>query len=117
VPSASEISDSISPGSTEYGDRQVIEDNIQQVVQAEPVGHVAGSSSAGAQGKLSQGSFSDLPVTDGLSLGPGAGPPQNATIEGGANIDKFRLIAKNGRNPVIRKMARDAIRAHLNRSN
>ncbi len=117
MPSASDISDSISPGSTEYGDRQVVEDRIQQVVQAEPAGHVAGSSTAGAMAKLGQGPQSDLPITDGLSLGPGAGPPQDATIEGGANIDKFRLIAANGRNPVIRKMARDAIRAHLNRSN
>jgi len=116
VPSASDISDSISPGSLEYGDRQVVEDRIAQSVQNAPTPSVPGAATANAQGRLAQGPVSDLPVTDGLSVGPGAGPASKQTLEESANIDKWRIMAKNGRSPVIRKMARDALRATLSRS-
>lgn len=115
MPNASDISDSIEPGSLPYGDRQVVEENIQQAATQRAPQPPQGQALGRTQDKLASGSISDLPVTDGLSVGPGAGVTPQASIEGGANIDKFRLLAANGRNPVIRKMARDAIRATLNR--
>lgn len=116
MPSASDISDSIAPGSTEYGDRQVIEDRIQQAAVQSPTPRVPGQASGATQDRLSAGPVSELPVTDGLSVGPGTGPVRAAGVEQGQTPEQLRLIATNARNPVIRKLARDALRANLNRS-
>ena len=116
MPSASDISDSISPGSLEYGDRQVVEDRIQQAAIAAPAPRTPGAAASATQDRLGQGPVSNLPVTSGLSVGPGAGPSNKQMVEQSANIDKWRIMAQNGRSPVIRKMARDALRATLSRS-
>ncbi len=113
MPSASDISDSISPGSLEYGDRQVVEDRIQQAAVAAPAPRTPGAASSATQGKLAQGGVSDLPVTSGLSVGPGAGPSIQAGPPQGARPEQLRLIATNARNPLMRKLARDTLRATL----
>ncbi len=116
MPNASDISDSIEPGSLEYGDRQVVTERIQQASNQRSQPATPGAATAAAQGRLASGPVSDLPVTDGLSVGPGAnGLPANAVAES-PDVQKFRLLALNARNPVIRKLARDALRATLSRS-
>jgi len=115
MPNASDIADSIEPGSTEYGDRQVIEDRIQQaaVQRAEP--RTPGAVSGATRDRLSQGPVSNLPITSGLSVGPGAGPAVSAGPLEGQDIEQFRLIAQNARNPLLRKLARDALTAIVRR--
>jgi hypothetical protein len=109
---ADQISKSISPGSTEYGDRQVVGDRIAQVMQQtkKPATSPPGAASQGGLDKLKAGPVSDLPVTSGLSVGPGAG----ATLDPMANmpeVEKLRILATNGRSPRMRALARDALRA------
>ena len=111
MPSGDEIARSIEPGSLEYGDRQVIEDRIRQVAMPErapqrPPGQVASKS----RDRLGSGPVSELPVTDGLSVGPGAGPRRNTAMES-PKVQKLRIMAKNARNPMIQKLALDALRA------
>ncbi len=108
--SAEEINDSIEPGSLAYGDRQVVEDRIRQASQSKPAPHQPGSSSAATAQRLESGPVSDLPVTAGLSMGPGAGPMAN---EQPIIADQYRTVAENARNPLLRKLARDALRATL----
>jgi len=115
VPSASDISDSISPGSTEYGDRQVIEDRIQQAAATQAPAAPSGAINSATQDRLSRGPVSDLPVTDGLRLGPGSGPAPAAGQLQGTDFEQLRLIATEARNPLLRKLARDALTARVQR--
>ena len=114
MPNADEISRSISPGSTEYGDRQVIEDRIGQVVQQarSPAAATPGSASTGGLNKLSSGPVSDLPVTDGLSVGGGAGATPDP-LAGVPMVDQLRVLAEHARSPRLRMLARDALRAKV----
>ncbi len=111
MPNASDIADSIEPGSTEYGDRQVIEERIQQAASQRAEPRTPGAVSGATQDRLSQGSVSDLPITSGLSVGPGAGPSATSALGEGTDIEQFRLIATTARNPLLRKLARDALTA------
>lgn len=117
MPNAKEVSASITPGSLEYGDRQVVEDRIQQAMvqsqSAQPA--KTGSVSQAAQGRLASGPVSDLPVTDGLSTGPGAGPAQLRRPELDPMIEQYRMIALNARSPQLRQLARNALRATITR--
>ena len=112
MPSADDISRSISPGSTEYGDRQVLEDRIAQVVQQQAAPAVAppGAASSAGLSKLSQGPVSDLPITSGLSVGPGAGPARDP-LAGVPKAEQLRILAREARSPRIRALARDSLRA------
>lgn len=116
--SADDISRSLEPGSTEYGDRQVIEDRIKQVgAQAQaPSVPPAGAASARGMAQLAQGSVSDLPVTDGLSVGPGATPSPADALQASPRVDQLRLIAKNARTPRLRALARDMLRAEAKKA-
>lgn len=112
--SADELSRSISPGSTEYGDRQVIEDRMAQIMaqgQA-PAQATPGAASRGGLEKLGQGPVSELPVTSGLSVGPGAGNNPDP-MEGMPGVDQLRIIAQYSRSPRLRMLARDALRAKV----
>ena len=117
MPSADDINRSIEPGSTEYGDRQVIEDRIAQSLQMGDVSRQPtppGAVSGRAQSRLASGPVSDKPITDGLSVGPGAGP-NKATMTEAPELEKYRLIAQNARNPYLRHLARSALRANMRR--
>lgn len=116
-----EVSDTIEPGSLEYGDRQVVADRMSQI-QAQngpaPPSVAPGPSSpalGNARDKLGQGPVSDKPVTAGLSVGPGGGPPQVIDPSMGPEAEKLRLIATNARNPYLRHLARNSLRALANR--
>lgn len=110
--SADEIARSFEPGTLEYGDREVLTDRIHQSLaqaqppQARPPGRVSERTNS----RLEGGPVSDLPVTAGLSVGPGPGPNVN-TVDRMPHVDKLRLVAKEARNPALRKLARDTLRA------
>lgn len=114
-----EITDAIEPGSLEYGDRQVVEDRVKQINAQSGQGRSQvppGQVSQRTSERLSQGPISDKPVTSGLSVGPGPGPaPVNDPTQG-PEAERYRLIAQNARNPYLRHMARNALRALIKRS-
>jgi hypothetical protein len=116
--SADDIARSIEPGSTEYGDRQVVSDRIQQIVgQAQaPARPTPGAASSRAQDRLAGGPVSDLPVTDGLSVGPGAGPTQAPVIANTPRVEQLRVVAANARSPRLRALARDLLRAEAKKA-
>jgi len=125
VPSADDISRTIEPGSLDQGDRQVFADQLQGVLGPQ-VGPAPGSAPtpAGAPGGdeldrlLGGGHSSGLPVTDGLSLGPGKGPAASPGLTPESpKVTKLRLIATGASSPVLRQMARDALRSALARGN
>ena len=113
-----EITDAIEPGSMEYGDRQVFEDRVKQInaqtTQRSP--RPPGQVTQRMTGKLQQGSFSEKPITAGLSVGPGPGPATVNDPTQGPELEKLRLIAANARNPYLRHLARSALKAAIKRS-
>lgn len=118
MPNADEIARSIEPGSLEYGDRQVVADRIQQaqVQKSGPTTSLGqGQAMQATQGRLSQGPVSDKPVTSGLSVGPGSGPMDAQDPANSPKAEQYRLLAANARNPYLRKIARNALKAHINR--
>lgn len=117
MPNASDIGDSIEPGTTQYGDRQAIEERMQQASsqsqQSAPA--TPGASSTATQQRLASGPVSDLPVTDGLSVGPGSVPSTQRDPANDPRLEKYRLLAMNARSPVLRKLARNALQASVSR--
>ena len=113
-----DISDTIEPGSTEYGDRQVLEDQMRQIQQQPATRRPStpGAVTSRAQDRLATGPVSEKPVTSGLSVGPGSGPVVEAGPEESPLMEKYRIIATEARNPYLRHLARNALRAMLNRS-
>ena len=114
MPSGSDVADTIEPGSVPYVERGPLEDRIQQVVrqaQAPTQAAPAGEASRGGLDKLAQGPVSGLPITDGLSVGPGAGPAEAVDPIGSPRVDQLRVLAAEARSPRIRQLARDALRA------
>lgn len=113
-----EITDAIEPGSLEYGDRQVVEDRVRQInAQAKarpqlPPGQVTQRS----RDRLATGPVSEKPVTSGLSVGPGPGPTPVNDPTMSPEAERYRLVAQNARNPYLRHLARNALRALLSRS-
>lgn len=108
-----DIADTIEPGSTEYGDRQVLEDQMRQINEQSrnrPV-PAPGAVSQRTQQRLENGPTSDLPVTAGLSVGPGPGPSQAGAPAEDPRLEKYRLIATQARNPYLRHLARNNLRA------
>ena len=117
MPNASDIADSIEPGTTEYGDRQVIEERMQQASSQAQASAPArtGATASAAQSRLASGPVSDLPVTDGLSVGPGSSPQTARNPATDPQLEKYRLLAMNARSPVLRKLARNALQASVAR--
>jgi hypothetical protein len=124
MPSASDISDTIQPGSLEYGERQAVAGRLQEALPTLQGGTSSSAVAPGApapgapqdpmQRLLGGGFSSDLPVTDGLSLGPGAGPPTSSVaMAESPTIGKLRLIAMQASSPLLRHYARTALRREL----
>lgn len=111
-----DISDTIEPGSTEYGDRQVLEDQMRQIQEQGNTRRPStpGAATQRARDRLAAGPVSDAPVTDGLSVGPGAGPQHVANPASGPLAEKYRIMATEARNPYLRHLARNALRAMIN---
>jgi hypothetical protein len=111
------VEDTIEPGSLEYGDRQVVSDRIKQVrAQATPQPRTPGAATEKATARLSSGPVSDKPVTSGMSVGPGSSPQMGFDAATTPEVEKLRLMAANARNPYMRHLAMNALRAMKHRS-
>jgi len=109
---ASDITDSIEPGSLEYGERDAVKTRMQQALAGAQPGPARepGARMQRTSDRLSSGPVSDKPVTAGLSVGPGAGPRQSTVLQS-SEAQKYKILAQQARNPMIRKMALDVLRA------
>ncbi len=118
--SADDISRSIEPGSLPYGERQEVAGNLQAALGGQGAGP-APAPEAPAQEVdaeidpmerlLSGDHSSDLPITEGLPYGPGGGGA--AAVPELPEIERVRLVAENAKSPVLRYLARNALRRHL----
>jgi hypothetical protein len=119
---ADDIARTIEPGSLEQGDRNKIRGQLMEAFQSNgtnPVGAgAAAQSGAGNPLDALMGGqhSSDLPVTDGLSVGPGRGPAETTTTQSPL-IEKLRALAVGANSPVLKQLARQALRAELARGN
>lgn len=104
----------IAPGSTEYGERGALEAAIGTAVGggAAPSAGTGGGTAAipGATdplGALLSGAVTpqDLPVTDGLTAGPGAGPNRGADPMLGQYAQRLRTLANEAASPMLRQAA------------
>jgi hypothetical protein len=110
----------IEPGSTESGDRAVLESGLSQVLsgqqaqaQAPGPGAVPGvSTPEDPLGALLSGAVGgdELPSTEGLSVGPGGGPAQEAVHMMGTRAESLRSIAQEASSPMLRAAARSELR-------
>lgn len=123
MPAGSELtSAAIAPGSTDYGDRQKLEGSLSAIVGQQGGGAASapGGGSPGpvvpedALGALMSGQISpggDLPLTDGLSVGPGAGPAaQQEDPLLGDRANRLRMIASQAASPQLRALARSELK-------
>ena len=118
-----DLASGIEAGSTEYGDRQVLEAGLATLPSGTqggapaPVGAPAGGGSGPLAGPvdplgaLATGTINPNEqglLTDGLSVGPGTMPPGT----GADDPVKVRLreIATEARSPVLRALARNELR-------
>ena len=112
----------IEPGSIPYGERQTLESNLPAALsQAESAAGPVVGAGAGApvpsdplqallSGEVSGG---DLPVTDGLSVGPGASPVPQAGPMQSPRAERIRQLATQATNPRVRTAARMELRRML----
>ncbi len=122
--SPSQMAAAISPGSTQYGDRQGLEAGLGQAFGG--AGGPAGSGPAGSGpasppsmapsggdplGQLLAGGIAPdgNPLTSGISVGPGPGAPQ-PTPFAGTEYERLRFLAERAKTPMLRHMARQALR-------
>lgn len=119
----------IAPGSIEYGKKEQLVKSLGSMMAGShrPAGAATPAPPAGLQGgdapddllgMLSSGEMppSEVPLTDGLSVGPGAGPvaPGISSIPS-AMEDRLRLVALHAKTPMMRAMARNALRRQVTR--
>ena len=120
-----DVAKAIEPGSTESGDRAGLEQGLQAAQGGAPVGAPGQAPPAAGGlnipedpiGGLMSGEVrgnADLPITDGLSVGPGAGgetgiDPSMQT----SRANKVRDLAMNASTPAIRAAARNELRRML----
>lgn len=119
---ADQLSKAIEPGSTEYGQRQVLESGLAELQPS--TGPTAGAAAAlgGSSIGLPANPLDPLmsgeldspttPVTDGLTHGPGGGPLPEQGISD-ATVDRLRIMALEARSPVLREMARRSLRSSV----
>ncbi|MEE8374263.1 MAG: hypothetical protein V3R87_11140 [Dehalococcoidia bacterium] len=110
----------IEPGSTESGDRATLESGLSQVLsgqEAQQQAPAPGASPGVATpedplGALLSGEVSgdEFPSTEGLSVGPGGGPAQEATHMMGSRAESLRAIAQEASSPMLRAAARSELR-------
>jgi len=122
VPSADDIARTIEPGSLPQGERQEVAGQLQQALGGLASGPAAPVEAApdAIEGDidplerlLSGEHTSDLPVTSGLSQGPGSTGlrPQSETPK----VERLRAVATSAKSPVLRYQARAALRRELKR--
>ena len=118
---AREMQRSISPGSTEYGERQVLEEGLASVAGGGDTGSSGGGSVPAPTHPARGNPLSDLiagninpdsqePVTAGLSVGPGDGPSRAPSAINSDIGMKLQAVAKHAASPVLRRLAQDRLR-------
>ncbi len=111
----------IEPGSTEQGDRAVLQDGLSQVLGGAGGDPAATPGTGGGPltipedpiGALLSGEVAgdELPSTDGLSVGPGAQPPDSIVPQmQNSRADLLRDLAQNAETPALRTVARNELR-------
>jgi len=120
MPAGSELtSDAIAPGSMAYGDRGPLEQGLSSAM-----GGGGGAPQGGAPaptalptpenplGALLSGQVGggDTPITDGLSVGPGANPVTAPDQMLGDRASRLRMIATEAASPQMRELARSMLR-------
>lgn len=122
MPDSNLAQKAISPGSTEFGDRQGLEQGLGDVLNAGPSPAPSGgplpAAPDGAQAGLDPinallGGLhtSDLPVTSGLRQGPGRAPlAPGASQLPATTMQKLQQVALNAKSPQMRHMARVSLR-------
>ena len=122
-----DVAKAIEPGSTESGDRAGLEQGLQQMSGGGPVGAPGAGAPPAAGGLnipedpiggLMSGEVrgnADLPITDGLSVGPGAGSADTGIDPSmqTSRASKVRDLAMNASTPAIRAAARNELRRML----
>jgi len=112
---AKEAINSIEPGSTESGDRGALEQGLQEVLGAPPAeGGAPGAGGAGPVpsandplGALLGGGVhpgNEDPLTSGLSVGPGGGPPADDPMQSPKAV-RLRIIAEHAKTPALKLLA------------
>ncbi len=114
------VKKSIAPGSTESGDRQTLEADIQAIMgggggeQMPPATpSISGQDPFGDPESAltgADGFSSDLPVTAGLDVGPGAGATQSFGNLPISTMQSLQDMAINAKTPQVRQMALLALR-------
>ena len=117
---AGDLANSIEPGSTEYGDRQVLEQGLAAAVP----GNAGGPDPAAAAppapvdglgdplGALLGGSVDPQgggAITDGLSVGPGTGPG-GVSQQQDPRLTRLQQLAQHAKSPLLRASARNELR-------
>jgi hypothetical protein len=120
MPAGSELtSAAIAPGSTEYGQRGNLEAGLASVLGqgggGAPGGPEGGAPLPPAQNPIESllgGGIgaANLPITDGLSVGQGAGPVEQADPMLGDRANRLRMIASQAASPQLRALARSELR-------
>ena len=110
----------IEPGSTASGDRATLESGLSEVLSGAEGGQAAPGPGGPAgvsipedpMGALLSGAVGgdELPATEGLSVGPGGGPAQEATQMLGTRAESLRSIAQEASSPMLRAAARSELR-------
>lgn len=117
----------IEPGSTESGDRGTLEEGLSSVLGGAAGGAPQGATPEGApapvtipedpMGALLGGEVAGdptLPSADGLSVGPGAGPPAGINpVMQTSRAELLRDFAMNAETPALRQSARNELRRML----
>ncbi len=106
----------LEPGSVPSGERAELEGGLAAAVgggqgagPAAPAGGApAFPSMTNPLGMMLSGAVGqdDRPLTDGLSLGPGAGPAPEQSVMLTAEADKLRALAIHAETPLVRALAR-----------
>ena len=116
---ADQLRKSIEPGSIPHGGRAGLEQNLGELPStgatqpAQPAVGGAAPSGADPLGAILGGEVNpggqNVPLTDGLSVGPGQGGPADIPSE---KNQRLALLAKASRSPQIRAAARLAMLSH-----
>ena len=116
---ADQLRKSIEPGSIPHGDRAGLEQNLGELPStgaAAAAGPAAGGSpvsGADPLGAITSGEINpggqNVPLTDGLSVGPGQGGPADIPSE---KNQRLQILAQASRSPQIRAAARLALLSH-----
>lgn len=109
----------IEPGSTEFGDRQTLEQGLQAGGGAPTAPPSAPTGTPGVTipedplGALTSGEVkgqADGMITDGLSVGAGTGPPNAPAQMLGDRATRLRQLAMEASSPYVRAAARQELR-------